>query len=265
MMRNRFSAHLGYLFTELPLPERVAAAANAGFTAIEHPQPFAIDTAQMNEALKRHDLQFSQIAAAVGDAAKSEKGLAALSGREVDFREAFKRSLDYALAVGCPLVHPMAGVPTTIEGSIDVYRRNMAFAVSETASTPVKVLIEPISHAAVPGYAVSTIEEAVAIQDEFGADRVRLLVDTFHGSASTVDLPNWLETNAHRVGHVHIADHPGRHEPGTGTFDFDRFLTALETNEYHGAIGFEYVPSTTTSESLRFLSGWTSRATANQG
>lgn len=263
-MRNRLSAHIGYLFTELPLPDRIGAAAEAGFTAIEHPQPFAIDTVAMNERLKRHDLQFSQVAAAVGDASRGEKGLAALPGREADFRETFKRSLDYALATGCPLVHPMAGVPGTAEGSSDTYRRNIEFAVAETASAGVKVLIEPISHAAVPGYAMATLADAVAIQDEFGVDRLRLLVDTFHAAANAVDMPRWLEANAHRIGHIHIADYPGRHEPGTGTFDFEGFLSALDFHGYQGAIGFEYVPSTTSSESVRFLAGWASRATTIQ-
>lgn len=256
--QTRFSAHLGYLYTELPLVERVSAAASSGFTAIEHPQPFAIPSSQMKALLSDHQLVFAQLAGGVGDAAKGEKGLAALPGRELDFREGFSRSLDYAVAVGSPLVHPMAGVPgpDDAERWTDVYMENIRFAVERTAGTTVTVLIEALSHAAVPGYAISTLDAAIKVQDAFGPGNVSLLLDTFHARANSVDATAWLADNAFRVRHVHIADHPGRHEPGTGSFDFDGFLNALKDQKFEGAIGFEYVPSTTTIESVAFLSAW---------
>lgn len=105
------SAHIGYLFTELPLEGRIAAARKAGFDAIEHPQPFAIPADRMVAYLKAEGLTFSQMAAATGNASRGEKGLTALPGREADFRQALEQSLDYAEAIGCPFVHPMAEVP----------------------------------------------------------------------------------------------------------------------------------------------------------
>ena len=254
---NRLSAHIGYLFGELPLERRIEVAAQAGFTAIEHPQPFAIPPAEMRNELERHDLIFTQIAAAVGDPNHGEKGLAALPGREADFREAFDRSLDYALAVGCRLIHPMAGVPPVREvaPARATYLRNLDHAVGRTASLPVTVMIEPISHAAVPGYAMATLEDAVSVQDAFGPGNVRLLIDTFHAAANGFDLLPWLAGNADRIGHVHIADYPGRHEPGTGTIGFADMVKTL-CAEYDGAIGFEYIPARSTMEGLGFLSGW---------
>lgn len=260
MVSNRLSAHLGYLFNQLPMESRIEAAAKAGFTAVEHPQPFVVEARQMREELRRHDLVFSQIAAAVGDAGKGEKGLAALPGREADFREEFKRSLGYALEIGCPLIHPMAGVPEGGPGdaATETYRRNIDFAVESTASVPVKVLIEAISHAAVPGYFMSSIEAAVAVQDIFGPGNVCLLVDTFHAAATDFDVVPWISENSYRIGHVHVADHPGRHEPGTGRFPFKDFLTALQTEGYEDAIGFEYIPAATTEAGLAFLQSWKS-------
>lgn len=257
-MANRLSAHIGYLFTELPFSQRASAASAAGFTAIEHPQPFAIPATEMMLDLKRHDLVFSQVAAAVGDAAKGEKGLAALPGREADFREGFDQALDYALAVDCPLIHPMAGVPDDahLNAAKETYLRNIDYAVEKTMRLPLKVLIEPISHSAVPGYALSAVEEAVTVQDIFGPGNVCILVDTFHAAANGFDLPPWISGNSYRIGHVHVADHPGRHEPGTGKIDFEPILAALSEEGYDGAIGFEYIPSTTTAESLGFLPKW---------
>ena len=254
---NRLSAHIGYLFTELPLLERIAAAAKAGFTAIEHPQPFELPPEQMRAELVRHELELSQIAAAVGDASRGEKGIAALKGREADFRFQFDRALDYALAVGCPFVHPMAGIANASEAAVaDTYERNLSYAVARTAGSPMKVLIEAISVAAIPGYAMSTLDHAARLQDRFGLDNIALLVDTYHAQLNGTDLTTWIGDNHQRIGHIHIADHPGRHEPGTGTIDFQRFIEALLGCAYKGAIGFEYIPSMTTEESVAFLPQW---------
>jgi hydroxypyruvate isomerase len=265
--QTRFSAHLGYLYTELPLIERVSAAARAGFTAIEHPQPFGIPVSQMKDLLSEHQLTFAQLAGGFGDAAKGEKGLAALPGRQLDFREGFSRSLDYAVAVGASLVHPMAGVPAPEEAErwFDVYMDNISFAVDRTAGTSVTVLIEALSHAAVPGYAISTLHDAMAVQDAFGPGNIKLLLDTFHARANNVDATKWVAEHVHRVRHVHIADHPGRHEPGTGSFNFDEFLNALDEHHFEGAIGFEYIPSKSTDDSVAFLSGWKARFQPDQG
>lgn len=261
---NRFSAHIGYLFTELPLADRVAAAAKAGFTAIEHPQPFAIAAAEMRKLIDDNGLVFAQLAGAAGDPSKGEKGLGALVGREADFRAAFDRSLEYALTVGAPFVHPMAGVPDVADANrwFGVYTENVQYAVERTSNTGVKVLIEAISHAAVPGYAISTLADASRVQDIFGPGNVALLVDTYHAASNGTDTADWLRANAERTGHVHIADCPGRHEPGTGEIDFARVLDALAEQEFAGAIGFEYVPSSTTAESAAFLGGWKSRSRA---
>ncbi|WP_077965530.1 hydroxypyruvate isomerase family protein [Ensifer adhaerens] len=255
---NRLSAHIAYLFTEHTLPERIEAAADAGFTAIEHPSPWHVPATEMRSRLVASGLSFAQLCAAVGDASKGEKGLGALPGREREFRESFNRALDYAVAVDCPFVHPMAGVPGNAEMSAaaETYHRNLSYAVERTTGTSVKILIEAISEAAVPGYFMSTLDHSSRIQDIFGPGNLSLLVDTFHACSNGVDLAQWIEANAHRVGHIHIADYPDRHEPGTGAIDFEALLDALAEHAYEGAIGFEYIPSKTTIDSAAFLPGW---------
>jgi hydroxypyruvate isomerase len=255
---NRLSAHIGYLFTERPLPERIEAAAGAGFTAIEHPSPWYVPATEMRSRLVANSLSFAQLCAAIGDASKGEKGLGALPGREIEFRESFNRALDYAVAVDCPFVHPMAGVPgnADMSAAAETYHRNLSYAVERTTGTKVKILIEAISEAAVPGYFLSTLDHASRVQDIFGPGNLALLVDTFHARANGVDLVPWIEANAHRIGHVHIADHPGRHEPGTGAIDFEPLLAAFAEQAYEGAIGFEYIPSKTTIDSAAFLPRW---------
>ena len=260
-MKNKLSAHIGYLFNEVPLGARVAAAAAAGFTAVEHPAPFAIDANSIRNAVDEHGLVFAQLAGGAGDASKGEKGLACLPGREADFRASFDRALAYAEIVGAPLVHPMAGVPgkDDAERAKDVYLENIRYAVERVAGTGVRILIEAISEPAVPGYAISTLPKAMEVQDAFGTSKVALLVDTFHAAVTEVELTKWIPSNGERIGHVHIADFPGRHEPGTGILPFDDILAALQAVDFKDAIGFEYFPSKSTVESVAFLSNWKQR------
>ena len=250
---NRLSAHIGYLYTELPLAKRPAAAARDGFTAIEHPEPWTVPAVDMRARLADLGLTFSQVTSGMGDAAKGEKGLAALMGREAEFRAGFDRALDYAHAIGCPFVHPMAGVP---KGGVldagETYRFNLSWALNRVEGSGVRVLVEAIT---IPGYHMGSLSLATELQDQFHG-RFDLLFDTYHAATLGEDPVLWAAQNARRIGHVHIADHPGRHEPGTGTLNFDRILSTLMAGGYAGAIGFEYVPSAATSASAAFLPGW---------
>ena len=248
---TRLSAHIGYLYTDLPLAERLAAAARDGFTAVEHPEPWAIPAAEMRARLADLGLVFAQVTSGMG--APGEKGLAALPGREDAFRDGFARALDYAQAIGCPFVHPMAGVPDAGPASAQaIYRENVAWALDRCAGAGVRLLVEAIT---LPGYAMGTLADAAALQDAFDG-RLSLLLDTWHATVLGIDPAVWAAENAARIGHVHIADHPGRHEPGTGAIDFPRFLGALRAAGYGGAIGFEYVPSRPTAETVGFLPAW---------
>jgi 2-dehydrotetronate isomerase len=237
MTRQRFSAHIGYLYSDLPLSGRPTAAARDGFTAIEHPEPWSIPANDMRALLVDLGLT-SQVTSGMGDVGKGEKGLAALAGREAEFRVGFDRALEYAVAIGCPFVHPMAGVPTGgVLDAAETYRLNLSWALSRVEGTGVRILVEAIT---IPGYHMSSLAFAAELQNQF------------HGRFDLL----WAAKNADRIGHVHIADHPGRHEPGTGVLAFERILSALRAGGYAGAMGFEYVPSAATSTSAAFLPGW---------
>lgn len=245
---TRLSAHIGYLYTELPLADRLEAAARDGFTAVEHPEPWAIPAAEMAARLADLGLTFSQVTSGMG--VGGEKGLAALPGRDAEFRAGFQRALDYAQTIGCPYVHPMAGVG----GEESTYLANVGRSVLACEGTGVRVLVEAIT---IPGYQIGTLRAATALQDTF--PELKLLFDTYHASVLGEAPAAWIRANASRIGHIHIADFPGRHEPGTGTVDFAAVLDAVQAADYAGAIGFEYIPSSETHASTRFLSSWARR------
>jgi hydroxypyruvate isomerase len=261
MARRIFSAHIGYLFKEVPFADRFAVAAEAGFDAVEHPYDETFKAEAVGALLKASGLRFAQVPCTFGDAAKGEKGLAALPGRQMDFRAAFDAAFDFACAVGAPYVHPTAGIPDCNETAAaqDTYLENLHYAVERAAGTPVKILIEAISEAAVPGYALATLERACRVQDVFGPGNLSLLLDTFHAGAMGIDPAVWMAGNAWRLGHVHIADYPGRREPGSGAINFEAVLSTLDQQNVQAAIGFEFVPTASTAECLDFLAAWRAR------
>ncbi len=235
-MQLPFSAHLGYLFTELPLEQRFAAANAAGFEAVEHPAPFAIPASRMRDLLHAHGLRMAQITSGMGNA--GEKGITCLPGREVEFRDGYARALDYAEAIDCPFVHPMAGVG----GEAATYQANVEVAVQLAEARKPRVLVEAISDAAVPGYHMAHIDDLLALARRLEG-RVSVLIDTFHATADGHDPAAALIAAGQYLGHVHIADAPGRHEPATGRIDFAAVLNTLADLKFKGAIGFEYLPS----------------------
>lgn len=266
-MTTRFplglSAHIGYLFADLPLAQRFSAAKAAGFDAVEHPNPLSIPPRTMLGLLAEDDLWFTQLAAATGDAARGEKGLAAVPGREVDFLESFKRAVDYAEAIFCPFVHPMAGIApinARADAVTDTYFRNIDAALRVLERRPVRLLVEAISHSAVPGYYLHSLSQAIALSRSYAAGEVSILLDTFHARANGEDAVAIVSADVARIGHVHIADHPGRHEPGTGQFDFSAFVAQLKASGFNGALGFEYVPHTNTLDGLHWLPEWQAHA-----
>ncbi|MDB5664609.1 TIM barrel protein [Cypionkella sp.] len=251
---NRLSAHIGYLYTDLPLADRLAAAAVDGFTAVEHPEPWAIPAPEMAQRLADLNLTFSQVTTGMGDPARQEKGLAALPNRTNDLRAAFDRALTYADTINCPFIHPMAGITTAPEAA-DTYQANLRWALAQLQNTNQRLLIEAIT---LPNYHLATLHQAAAMQDQL--PEIALLFDTYHAATLGHDSAAWITENPHRIGHIHIADHPGRHQPGTGTLNFPAILQALIAINYPGAIGFEYLP--TTPDSTRFLPAWKAQLSA---
>lgn len=255
----RLSAHIGYLFRDRSYGARFAAAAAAGFHAVEHPFPSKISASETKALLQANGLHYAHLSCCFGDGSRGEKGIAALSGRQAEFRAAFDAALDFACLVEAPLIHPMAGIPdpVTAENAKGIYRDNLAYAVERAAGSGIRVMIEPISQKAVPRYALGSFDQACRLQDEIGVGNLWLLLDTFHAAACGLDPVSWIAVNHHRIAHVHVADFPGRQEPGTGSLDFGGIRSALRCHGFAGSVGFEFNPSSSsTHESLAFLKGW---------
>jgi len=251
-----YSAHIGYLFTEQPMAERIASAARCGFKAIEHPAPYFVPAAEMARWLNSAGARYVQLALYSGDASKGEKGLGIFPDRRGEFRKSVAEALDYAEAVGVSMVHAMAGILPPAQRARqhwDCYVENLAFAATEARTRGIKVIVEAMSPGAVPDYFIATPDDAARAIAEAGEENIGLLLDVFHTASVGLNVEQEIAKHAALLAHVHIADHPGRHEPGSATLDFDKLELALEKANYGGLLGCEYTPIGSTEAGLGWL------------
>jgi hydroxypyruvate isomerase len=255
---NRLSAHIGFLFTELPFQERIFAARKVGFKAVEHPHPFATPARLLKSVLSEADLSLVQTAFPSGDMVRGEKGFAALPGSTARFRATVEPTLDYVEAVGCRLVHAMAGIrPADIshEEIWQTYLDNLSFAADAAVKRGIGILIEPIGPGTIANYIVDDPHVAMNAIKALNRPNVGLLMDVFHCESLGHDSVQFIHENGSYIRHAQIADHPGRHEPGSGSINFDAILESLTKVGYRGFVGCEYHPSFSTETSLSWFPG----------
>lgn len=244
-------AHLGYLFTDLPLRDRFAAAARCGFKFIEHPSPYELSADEVLHLCEANGLHMVQIGLPMGG--PEEKGLAALVGREDEFRAGVGEAIAYALTLGTRHIHPMSGVPVSDVHEADswaIYIRNVAYTCDEAAKADLNVIIEPIGAGTLAGYFMNHPHKAMEAITAVSRVNLFMAFDVFHAAQNGVDPAVFTRQAGVNFRHVQVADDPGRHEPGTGAIDFDAFFEALVAVDYSGVIGFEYKPEAGTAEGL---------------
>ena len=244
----RFSANLGFLWTELALPDAIRRAKAAGFEAVEAHWPYEVPAEDVAAALAETGLPLLGINTVRGDPAAGENGLAAVPGREKEARAAILEAVDYAHASGARAVHVMAGR----FGDEETFISNLRFAAEEARDLGKTVLIEPLNSRDAPDYFLSEVEHAAEIIIRTGAANVRIMFDAYHVQIMQGDLTRRLEALLPFVGHIQFAAVPSRAEPDEGEVCYQRFLAAVDEFGWTGFVGAEYRPRTTTDEGL----GW---------
>jgi hydroxypyruvate isomerase len=251
----RFAANLSLMFTEVPFLDRFARARAAGFEAVEFLLPYEYPAAEIRARLDDAGLTLVLFNTAQGNWDGGEKGIAALPGREEEFREAIARGLDYAGALGCHRLHVMAGLmPEGVarDTLTATYAANLAWAAERCVAQGVKPVIEPINHRDIPGYILNTTTQAVAIIQAIGPERLGLQFDLYHAQVTEGDITRRFEALLPFIAHAQLADTPGRNEPGTGEVNWPFVLGRLDAMGYRGWIGCEYRPAGITEDGL----GW---------
>lgn len=251
----RFSASLTMLFTEVPFLERFAAARRAGFPAVEFVSPYDHPAEEVARAAREAGVEVALLNLPAGDWAKGDRGMACHPARVGEFRESVSRALDYALALDCPRLHAMAGLRPAGHDETSLratYVENLRFAAEALARRGRALLVEGINGRDMPGYYLATSRQAFELMDEVSAPNLLFLYDAYHMQIMEGDLAPTLERRLPRIGHVQIADTPGRHEPGTGEINYRFLLRHLDAIGYRGLVGCEYRPLGTTEAGL----GW---------
>jgi hydroxypyruvate isomerase len=250
----RLAANISLLFPEMPFMERFAAAAAAGFRAVEYQFPYALGSAAEIAAHARDaGVQVVLHNLPAGDADRGERGLACLPGREAAFRDGVERALEYARAAGCPRLNALAGLAPADAAPELVFEtlvENLRYAAARLAEAGMTLLAEPINTRSIPGFYLSTTRQWVEVADAVDASNFALQYDIFHMQIMEGDLAKTLERLLPRIGHLQLADVPERHEPGTGEINFEFLLAHIDRLGYAGWIGCEYIPRGDTREGL---------------
>ncbi|WP_028714467.1 2-oxo-tetronate isomerase [Paracoccus sp. J55] len=253
----RFAANLTMMFGELPFLDRFAAAADAGFRAVEFLFPYDHPAETIRKAADSAGLRIVLFNLPPGDWAAGERGIAAFPERADEFTRALALGLDYARVLSVPRLHLMAGIaPSQSAPHRNRYRDAIAEAAESAGPSGIDILLEPLNRRDMPGYLLSDFAMAEYLIDSLGLPNVKLQFDIYHRQIMHGDVTEALRTLLPIIGHVQTASVPGRNEPGTGELDDTRIFGVLDRIGYQGHVGCEYRPLSTTGEGLGWFVPW---------
>lgn len=259
----RFSINVSFMLEEFAFLDRFAAAADLGFAAVDIQFPYDHPPEAVAARARAAGLEVVLHNLPAGDRAAGDLGIAALPGREAEFRAGVEQALTYSQALGNKRVNILAGrLPPGLapEACRPVLAANLRYAAEAFGREGITVMVEPANGRDVPGFLLQTTEAALSAMADAGGENLALQFDLYHRQIMQGDLIPALERHLPQIAHIQIADTPGRHEPGTGEIAYERVFAALDRLGYAGWVGAEYKPSSaTTADSLAWFAPWRAR------
>lgn len=246
----KFSANLGFLWADRPLPDAIRAAKAAGFDAVECHWPYATPADEVKAALEETGLPMLGLNTVRGQ--PGENGLAALPGREAEARAAIDQAASYARDVGAKAVHVMAGFSDGTEAH-ETFLGNLAYA-RQVCPNDVTILIEPLNRHDTPGYFLRTTDQARDILAELDLPGVKMMFDCYHVGRTEGDIVTRLRDLLPVIGHIQFASVPDRGAPDHGEIDFAFVFQAIEDLGWTHPLGAEYKPVGDTGATLLWMS-----------
>jgi 2-dehydrotetronate isomerase len=256
----RFSAHLAFLWQELPFLGRLEAAKRAGFPAVECAVPEA-PAKKIRQRCGELGLAFIGINTSPGEQEGGRTGFAALPGLEAAFAKDLGQALDYASEGGVRHIHVLAGVIDGIarEKAEATFLRNMEIGIRMAEKADIMLLLEGLNSRDRPGYFLSRSADAFAMVRRFASPHLKVMFDTYHAQIMEGDIVARLEGGLPDIGHIQISGVPGRTEPDHGELDHRHILAAIDRLGWGGFVGCEYRPRTTTEGGLGWIKALTSK------
>jgi 2-dehydrotetronate isomerase len=251
----RFAANISLMFPERPFIERIKAAADAGFKAVEAQFPYHVEAIDIADACAMAGVKLALINAPPGNWDAGERGLAALPGREQEFRDSIDVALEYADTAESPRIHVMAGcIAADEDGALETYEKNILYAADRARKEDIEVVIENI---VMPGYFLVFPDQVADIVRRLEQKNLKMLFDAYHAQRAQGNLAEFLEHNLDIIGHVQVAGVPGRHEPDKFNEVNWRFIfDFLDAQGYDGWVGAEYNPRGETLRGLSWAKEW---------
>ncbi len=251
----RFSANLSMLFTEVPFLDRFERAAQAGFEAVEFMFPYAHSPQEIKARLDATGLKAVLHNLPAGDWDGGDRGIACDPARVAEFRAGVARGVAYATTLSVPQLNCLAGkAPVGADDALlrHTFVGNLRFAAAALHQAGLRLLVEPINRYDIPGFYLQRTAQALSLLDEVGAPNAFVQYDIYHAQRTEGELAATLAQHLARIGHIQIADNPGRHEPGSGEINYRFLFQHLDRIGYQGWVGAEYRPASTTEAGL----GW---------
>ncbi|MEA2687935.1 MAG: hydroxypyruvate isomerase [Candidatus Eremiobacteraeota bacterium] len=261
----RFCANLSFLFQDLPFYDRIDAAAANGFAGVEYMSPYEYEVAEIKRRLRAHGLTQVLFNLPVGDFAKGERGYASDPARVEEFREGVAEAVDIARELDCKRVNCLVGI--AIPGNDGAYARatlvkNVRYAAKALDAIGATLVIEPLNRIETPGFLIGTSAEALSLIADTGASNAKLQYDVYHAQRAEGNIIATIRAHAAKIGHVQIADSPGRNEPGTGELAYERIIPVFDEVGYDGWIGLEYRPSRPVPDAFSWVGAYRAREVA---
>jgi hydroxypyruvate isomerase len=248
---TKFSANLGFLWTELSLPDAIRAAKANGFDAVECHWPYETPAADVRAALDQTGLTMLGLNTSRGDVSAGENGLSALPDCGTDAIAAITQAVEYAGAIGASSIHVMAG---NAAGNVahDTFVRNLRAAVELAAPLGITILIEPLNRFDAPNYFLRGTEQARDIIQEVGVSNLKLMFDCYHVGRTEGDVLKSLNDMFPIIGHIQFASVPDRGAPDHGEVNYSLVFAEIARLGWTKPLGAEYKPAGPTQDTL----GW---------
>lgn len=249
----KFSANLGFLWTDRPLPDAIRAAKAAGFDAVECHWPYETPAAAVTAALNETGLTMLGLNTVRGN--PGENGLSALPGRETEARAAIDQAIDYATAIDAAAIHVMAGFAEGAEAEA-TFLGNLIYA-RNACPDDITLLIEPLNRHDAPGYFLRTTDQAVHLLQILGLPGVKLMFDCYHVGRAEGDIVTRFTALAPMIGHVQFASVPDRGAPDHGEVSYGFVFEQIAALGWSRPLGAEYKPPGDTNASLGWMQSYT--------
>jgi hydroxypyruvate isomerase len=252
----KFAANLTMLFTEVPFMERFTLARQAGFTAVEYLFPYSFSLAELKRQQETNGLTPVLFNLPSGDWAAGDRGIAANPGRVDEFRAGVAKALEYAKGLGVIQLNCLAGKRSPGYDDAEHWQvlvENVGYAAKELEKERIRLVVEAINHFDIPGFFLNRTDQVVKLIEDVAMPNVFVQYDLYHAQREEGELTATLRKQIAKIGHIQIADNPGRHQPGTGEINYPFIFQELDALGYQGYIGLEYVPSPDSKSSLDWV------------